>query len=976
MQPFPNAELRLPVGGARNFPWDTPVAEKLLRRTGPLLKETMKKTARSLVHMAALVTVACLPSVGQQAPPSVSISISPATITAGQTATLTWSAKGATSCQGGGDPFIANWTSAQQASSGQQTIRQEPPGAYVNYAYGSAGTYVYVLTCTGNGSTSASATLVVINPGSPPVVTEAITSLPADITPLLSMAGIWQPVANQYLRPGEDNGNIVGPFLGNVRLVNGREGLIATGWSCCGAPTSAPITPVNIAILEQQADGTLQLATAKYVSDPQTNGATNVLVADFNGDGIPDFFLPAYNESPFLPASSTAYMSTSDGTYARLPVADAVEAHGGTVANIGAGPFVFAVGYGANCTGCGIPNAYRWSGADFAVTPMTGILGCSSTAVGDLYGDGTYAAIYGDYAWPLPDPNYVQGIYVYKLAGVYPAGEPLSVGDPYFNDKLEYASYRSATDPHGKTHNYRLWLDDFNHDSMQDIVVHGSIWNPSQGALKNVLQMFQNVGGYQFKDVTDALDPLYDKNGPETDYVPQVRDIDGSGINSYLLGGSSNSTSQAASNYLIVGDGSGNLVPALHETLNRYGQQAVAWLTSLSSFNSSFFLSAPQPAIRAYRTADGMLNFVAVVWTRTPVENPSLEQYAVVNLPLRLDLPRQLTKPMVVRNRNGSHLIRTFAGDDTIYSGNSGGYSKVDGGLGTNTVVYSGPSKNYSASRNGDGSWTVKDNVGGDGTDTLIRIQRLQFADTVVRLDGAAGPANAPVISAVVNGASYQPRIVPGSWVTIQGQNLSGVTRTWSAADFTNGPALPTNLSGVQVTFNGEPAAIYYVSPTQLNVQAPANLSGSVSVQAQYFGRSNSFSVTATQSAPGLFTYQGGSNFYPAAVYNGTSTLVGDPAVSGGGVRKAQPGDVILLYATGIEPSPAGAALSAPLAVQSPIIVTIGSQSATVLGAALVYPGEFQINIVVPDVPNGDNLLKLSVGSQPSQSGVIIPIAQ
>jgi hypothetical protein len=100
-------------------------------------------------------------------------------------------------------------------------------------------------------------------------------------------------------------------FAQNILLPNGREGLIVTGWSCCGArtpdntaPAGIPVTPVNIAVLEQQQDGTLQLATSKYVSDPQTNGAGIVLVGDFNQDGIQDFFLPAYNESPFLPASS------------------------------------------------------------------------------------------------------------------------------------------------------------------------------------------------------------------------------------------------------------------------------------------------------------------------------------------------------------------------------------------------------------------------------------------------------------------------------------------------------------------------------------------------------------------------------------------------------------------------------------------------------------------------------------------------
>lgn len=238
----------------------------------------------------------------------------------------------------------------------------------------------------------------------------------------------------------------------------------------------------------------------------------------------------------------------------------------------------------------------------------------------------------------------------------------------------------------------------------------------------------------------------------------------------------------------------------------------------------------------------------------------------------------------------------------------------------------------------------------------------------------AAIAATSPVISAVVNGASFQPGIVAGSWVTIQGQNLSGVSRAWNAGDFTNGPALPTALSDVQVTFNGMPTAISFVSPNQLTVQAPGNLAGAVSVQVQYAGMSNAFPITYVPSSPGLYTYQAGSRTYPAAIYNGTSTLVGDPTISGSVVRNARAGDVISLYATGIEPSPAGTTLSTPIAVKSPITVSIGLQNATVLGAMLVFPGEFQVNVVVPNLPTGDNPVTIGVGGLSSQPGVAIPI--
>lgn len=821
---------------------------------------------------------------------------------------------------------------------------------------------------------------------------DGVTGLPADITPLLSLAGIWQPISNQYIdqtKPSRNTGTIVGPYAGNIVLRNGMEGIAVTGWSHSRSENSAiSVTPVTLAIFEQQADGTLQLATAKYTSDAKTQGGNNVLIADFNQDGVQDIFLPAHNESPAIPAASTAYLSGPGGTYAKVPIADRVEAHGATLASIDGTPTVFTANYYTS----GPPDliagtAVQYGPPGFTVVPNIGTSGNSSVAVADFYGDGRYSLVCGDcvygpgFPYDPSSPDH-RGIMLWNLAGLSLSGSPHRVGIPYFNGKPQYARYPSYTDPF-KTHSYRAWVDDFNHDGKVDVVVQAAIWSQSAGVSKSILQMLQNRGGYSFTDVTDALNAQYDQDCDSADYIPQIRDIDHSGIDSWLSGSSATGRVHPAANYILVNDGTGGFHVALHETLNGYASQIYKWLDAHPQLKAQGFYvgsdSPGTPAMRAYMTSDGRINFVALVGLTRNV-NPALPlwvtQYVAVNMPLRLDIAAQFKQAITIRDRNGSHLIRTFAGDDTVYSGNDGSYCKIDGGLGTNTVVYAGPARNYSATKNSDASWTVKDNVGANGTDTLFRIQRLQFSDAAVRLDAVGGPANAPVIAEVVNGASFQPGIVAGSWVTIRGQNLAGVSRAWNATDFGNGSALPTNLSGVQVSFNGRPAAVYYVSPTQLNVQAPAGLSGAVSVQAHYFGASNSFSVGVTQSSPGLFTYQLGSRLFPAAVYNGTSILVGDPAAAGSSVRKARPGDIVQLYATGIEPSPAGAVLSVPLAVQSQIAVTIGPQGATVLGAALVFPGEFQINIVVPNVPDGDNPLKISVGSQSSQSGVIIPIGQ
>ena len=131
--------------------------------------------------------------------------------------------------------------------------------------------------------------------------------------------------------------------------------------------------------------------------------------------------------------------------------------------------------------------------------------------------------------------------------------------------------------------------------------------------------------------------------------------------------------------------------------------------------------------------------------------------------------------------------------------------------------------------------------------------------------------------------------------------------------------------------------------------------------------------LAAVSAAPALFTYQAGTTTYPAAVFL-NSQIVGDPALSGTVVSKAHAGDTILLFATGLAPSTAGTIIQSPVVVPSPVTVTIGGQQASVGFAGLVASGEFQINVVVPDLPAGEYAVTVQVNGQASQSGVVIPV--
>jgi uncharacterized protein (TIGR03437 family) len=74
-------------------------------------------------------------------------------------------------------------------------------------------------------------------------------------------------------------------------------------------------------------------------------------------------------------------------------------------------------------------------------------------------------------------------------------------------------------------------------------------------------------------------------------------------------------------------------------------------------------------------------------------------------------------------------------------------------------------------------------------------------------------------------------RVAAGEVISIYGTNLgpgAGVTSSFNSAGF-----LPASLAAVQVTINGTPAPLLYVSSTQINAVAPVELTGTAAVSMQ-----------------------------------------------------------------------------------------------------------------------------------------------
>jgi uncharacterized protein (TIGR03437 family) len=261
-----------------------------------------------------------------------------------------------------------------------------------------------------------------------------------------------------------------------------------------------------------------------------------------------------------------------------------------------------------------------------------------------------------------------------------------------------------------------------------------------------------------------------------------------------------------------------------------------------------------------------------------------------------------------------------------------------------------------------------------DGNNTGDRIYTRTY--TLTPQAGSGGPK--PVISsnAVTNGASFQPGIAAGSWVTIKGTNLAANTTNidWSSSIGADGK-LPTSLNNVSVTVNGKPAYVYFVRNDQVNVLAPADTSlGPVSVVVTNNGVASDPATAQLQTfSPAFFQYNGTWAVATTPAFQ----IVGDPARVAGTVA-VKPGDVIILWGTGFgatDPAAAdGQVVTGSRVVTTAPSVTIGGSAATYGGGALSpsAAGLYQIVVTVPNVSDGDQKVIATVGGVSSPDSVTI----
>jgi len=210
-----------------------------------------------------------------------------------------------------------------------------------------------------------------------------------------------------------------------------------------------------------------------------------------------------------------------------------------------------------------------------------------------------------------------------------------------------------------------------------------------------------------------------------------------------------------------------------------------------------------------------------------------------------------------------------------------------------------------------------------------------------------------PAINAggVVSAAGVNGGVSPGGLMSLFGTSLQ--SSTTGAANALSEP-LPITLGGTQVLVNGASAPLLYVSPAQINCQAPYETPVGTPVQVVVVANgvsSQPLTVTFSSYAPTVFLYPRTATSIDPVIAHANNTLVTPTS-------PAQPGEVLVIYGTGAgklnnQPLDGAGAPVSPLAttVATPT-VTVGGAAATVQFSGLTpgFAGLLQINVQMPAV--------------------------
>jgi uncharacterized protein (TIGR03437 family) len=199
-------------------------------------------------------------------------------------------------------------------------------------------------------------------------------------------------------------------------------------------------------------------------------------------------------------------------------------------------------------------------------------------------------------------------------------------------------------------------------------------------------------------------------------------------------------------------------------------------------------------------------------------------------------------------------------------------------------------------------------------------------------------PKLVPTVDSILNAASQEPWIAPGSLAAAEGRNFLAEPGTYFADD----PS--TSFHDVTIELNGKGVDIVMVSNTRIHFEVPIDvLPGTVSVVVHANGQSSkAIDAIVKPNAPGIFELVNNR----VAGFHGENGAVSLET-------PAKVGSTIVIFATGL------GMIDTP---QSKPTVLVGGKTADAafVGLAPGMTGLYQINVKIPELPAGDHLVQVN----------------
>ena len=213
--------------------------------------------------------------------------------------------------------------------------------------------------------------------------------------------------------------------------------------------------------------------------------------------------------------------------------------------------------------------------------------------------------------------------------------------------------------------------------------------------------------------------------------------------------------------------------------------------------------------------------------------------------------------------------------------------------------------------------------------------------------------ASAIELNAATDAAGFEGFLAAGGIGTLFGSGFTDQTLEAGTLP------LPTTLGGVQVFVNSIPAALFFVSPTQINFQTPSGAIFNVDIVVVNGSEiSGAVRSEVRPQFPRMFAFVASDGVASPVVTHADGSVVTPE-------NPARPGEILVGYLTGaaVTPQPADgeAAQADPLSLTADTAaVTIGGAEATTLfsGATPGFVGLIQVNFQLPEqLPPGSRLL-------------------